>query len=163
MPATRQLLFRSRLVNVVRLIAFKNFRLRDAILFVVCAVLAGITGCGNDRQMVPVTGRVTFGGREWPMAGSIGFTPNSLADGVVARAGSANFGKDGNFVVGSYKPGDGLLPGVYRVKISCVDPSDFTKSPQELDIVPQDFQVDDLVVEAGMGPIELSYDVPKKK
>jgi hypothetical protein len=144
------------------LIAFENIRLPDARWFVVCIALVGMAGCGNDKPMIPVTGRVTYGGGEWPMAGTIGFTPLSLADGVTARAGSANFGKDGSFVVGSYKPRDGLLPGVYHLKVSCVDPSDFTKSPAELDIVPKGFHVDDLVVEAGMDPIVLNFDVPKK-
>jgi hypothetical protein len=147
----------------MRLIVFKNISPREAVPLVVCAVLVGLTGCGNDKQMVPVTGRVTYGGGEWPQAGSIGFSPTSSTDGVLARAGSAGFGKDGKFTVGSYKPGDGLLPGIYRVKVSSVDSSDFTKSPEELDIVPKDFKVDDLVVEAGMDPIVLNFDVPKKE
>jgi hypothetical protein len=148
---------------VIRLTVINDFSLRVACLALVGTALLGVAGCGNDRPMVPVSGRVTYDGGEWPMAGTIGFTPSSSADGKEARAGSGNFGKDGSFVVGSYKPGDGLLPGVYRVKVSCVDPSDFTKSVAELDIVPKDFHVEDLVVEAGMDPIELNLDVPKKE
>lgn len=139
------------------------FNLRVASLVLVGAALLGVIGCGNERPMVPVSGTVTFGGGEWPQAGTIGFTPVSSTDGVLTRAGSASFAKDGKFVVGSYKPGDGLMPGVYRVKVSSVDPSDFTKSPEELNIVPKDFQPDDLVVEAGMDPIVLNFDVPKKE
>lgn len=112
--------------------------------------------------MVPVSGQVTYGGGEWPMSGTIGFGPTPSEDGSLTRPGSATFGKDGKFVVGSYQPGDGLLPGVYHVTVSCVDPLDFTKPPSELDIVPKDFHVDDLVVEAGMDPIVLNFDVPKK-
>ena len=131
-------------------------------------LLAGIAlmasvGCGNDKQLVPVSGRVTYGGGEWPMAGNISFAPGPSTDGAPIRPGSARFDKEGTFVVGSYKPEDGLMPGVYSVNVSCVDPSDFTKTPEELDIVPQDYRPEELVVEAGMDPIVLSYDVPKKE
>jgi hypothetical protein len=148
---------------VIRFTVFNHFNLRVTGLILASATLVGVTGCGNERSMVPVSGKVTYGGGEWPQAGTIGFTPASAGDGSISRAGSANFGKDGSFVVGSYKPRDGLLPGVYRVKVSSVDPSNFTKSVAELDIVPKDFHVDDLVVEAGSGPIELNLDVPKKE
>jgi hypothetical protein len=142
---------------------FKKFNSQVVGLVLVGAALLGVAGCGSDRPMVPVSGQVTYAGGEWPMAGTIGFTPTSSPTGTLSRAGSGNFGKDGSFEVGSYKSGDGLMPGVYRVKVSCVDPSDFTKSVAELDIVPKDFHVDDLVVEAGMDPIELNFDVPKKE
>jgi hypothetical protein len=148
---------------VIRLTVINDISLHAACLALVVAALLGVAGCGNERSMVPVSGKVTYGGGEWPQAGTIGFTPTSAGDGSISRAGSANFGKDGSFVVGSYKPRDGLLPGVYRVKVSSVDPSNFTKSVAELDIVPKDFQVDDLVVEAGSDPIELNLDVPKKE
>jgi hypothetical protein len=97
------------------------------------------------------------------MAGTISFTPTRAADGSMTRPGSGKFGKDGNFVVGSYTPGDGLLPGVYKVNVSCVDPSDFTKTTEELNLVPKTFKPEDLVVEAGSHPIELNLDVPKKE
>ncbi|MCA9261920.1 MAG: hypothetical protein KDA61_22035, partial [Planctomycetales bacterium] len=79
-----------------------------------------------------------------------------------ARPGSARFDVDGNFAVGSFQPGDGLLPGVYRVSVTCIDPLDFSKPREELDFVPSDFSVPELVVEKGMAPIVLNFDVPMK-
>jgi hypothetical protein len=110
-----------------------------------------------------VSGRVTYAGGEWPIQGTITFGPKKTEDGKIPRLGSANFDKEGNFVVGSYQPGDGLMPGTYKVTVSCISSSDPSKTVEELDLVPQTFKPDDLVVEAGSGPIELNLDVPKKE
>ena len=79
-----------------------------------------------------------------------------------ARPGSGRFGEDGTFVVGSYQPGDGLLPGAYHVSVSCIDPNDASKPPAELELVPADFKTNNLVVESGQDAIELNLDVPRK-
>jgi hypothetical protein len=130
---------------------------------VLLAFFAIVSGCGSERPLVPVSGRATYGGGEWPMSGNINFTPASSSEGSPVRPGSASFDKDGKFVVGSFQPEDGLMPGVYHVSISCLDPLDFSTPREELDFVPQDFKTEELVVEAGMDPIELNFDVPKKQ
>lgn len=125
---------------------------------------AAAAGCGgNDKPLVPVAGRVTYGGGAWPFPGYVTFSPFESSASTPARPGSGPFKTDGKFVVGSYLPGDGLMPGRYHVSVSCIDPNDASKSPQDLERVPADFTTEPLVVEAGQDAIELNFDVPKKK
>jgi hypothetical protein len=126
-------------------------------------VLVLLAGCGgNDKPLVPVSGRITYGGGNWPMPGNITFAPLESAGDLPARPGSGRFEEDGSFVAGSYKPGDGLMPGKYHIGISCFDPND-TRPPDKASYVPMDFTTDVLVVERGQDAIELNIDVPKKK
>jgi hypothetical protein len=125
---------------------------------------AAVAGCGGDgKPLVPVSGRVTYGGGEWPFPGYITFSPIESSASMPARPGSGPFKTNGKYVVGSYQPGDGLMPGRYHVSVSCIEPNDTSKPPNELELVPADFTTEDLVVEAGQGAIELNIDVPKKK
>ena len=95
------------------------------------------------------------------MAGAITFTPVSSPGSTPARPGGARFGPDGKFVVGSYKPDDGLMPGRYAVSVSCFDTN--TQKPRdEAEYVPRDFRAEELVIEKGQGAVELNFDVPKK-
>lgn len=138
---------------------------RIGLKLLACLLLMALAGCGDGKQLVPVSGKLTYGGDEWPIPGNITFTPLSEFSAGregVHRPGSARFGTDGKYVVGSFAQGDGLMPGTYHVSISCIDPLDFSKPREELEFVPKDFKIDDLVVEAGMDPIVLNYDVPKK-
>jgi hypothetical protein len=126
--------------------------------------VTAFVGCGaSDKPLVQVTGRVTYGGGSWPFPGYITFSPIESAASMPARPGSGPFKTDGKYVVGSYKPGDGLMPGKYHVSVSCIDPNDASKPPSELEFVPANFTTEDLVVEAGQDAIELDIDVPKKK
>lgn len=125
--------------------------------------IAFLTGCGSDKPLVPTSGIATYGGGNWPMPGTITLTPLNVPAGMPSRPGSARFGVDGKFVIGSYKPGDGLMPGSYHVVISCYDPLDTSKPAKELEFVPADFKPDNLVVEVGQDDIVLNYDVPKKQ
>jgi hypothetical protein len=126
--------------------------------------VAAIAGCGtNGKPLVQVTGRVTYGGGEWPFPGYITFSPLESSGSTPARPGSGRFKADGKYVVGSYQPGDGLLPGMYHVSVSCLAPEDAPNPPTDLQYVPPDFTTKELVVEAGQDAIELNVDVPKKK
>jgi hypothetical protein len=137
-----------------------NMRIWVASLSLLCAVAAGCGG--NDKPLVQVTGRVTYGGGDWPFPGYITFSPVDTAASP-ARPGSGPFKQDGKYIVGSYKPADGLLPGTYHVSVSCIDPNDASKAPQDLELVPKDFTTEQLTVSAGQDEIVLNLDVPKKR
>jgi hypothetical protein len=137
----------------------KQFWLASLLLAV-----AAIAGCGaNDKPLVQVTGRVTYGGGAWPFPGYITFSPIDSAGSTPARPGSGPFGVDGKYVVGSYRSGDGLLPGRYHVSVSCLAPENAPNPPHDSQYVPADFTTEELVVEAGQDAIELNLDVPKKE
>ena len=128
----------------------------------IAALFVVVAGCGADKPLVPVAGRVTYAGGDWPMAGYITFTPLESPGSTPARPGSSRFQPDGTFVVGSYKPGDGLMPGRYSISVSCFDVNT-TKPRDEAEYVPKDFRPEELVIEKGQDSVELNFDVPKKK
>jgi hypothetical protein len=115
---------------------------------------------------VPVSGKVTFGHGPCPAAGSIAFAPVATSEGVARRPATATFSTDGKFQATSFKSGDGLLPGRYRVMVSCwtgeptnSDPSSF----ERFNSVPRNYQPQEIVVEPGAKAMELAIDVPLKK
>jgi hypothetical protein len=79
---------------------------------VVLGVLAVLSGCGSDApQIVPVKGVVTYQGK--PVAKlSVAFIP---ADGLLA---TGTTDANGKFELMTNKPGDGAMPGTYKVAVS---------------------------------------------
>lgn len=124
-------------------------------------------GCsGSGLPLVPVSGKVTFNGGPCPKAGTIAFIPASDAGvpGLPHRAGRATYDVDGKFTVTSFKEGDGLLPGRYRVDVECVNGIPSATTPwEQISFVPTDYKPPELVVEEGQSAIEVNYDVPPKK
>jgi hypothetical protein len=129
--------------------------------------IAAHTGCGDSGlSIVPVSGKVTFSGGPCPAAGNVGFTPISVEPGLPHRPGSGQFREDGTFQVTSFKKGDGLVPGRYRVTVMCFSglPDPRSRDPWgDVSYVPKDYQAPELVVEKGGDAIEVMYDVPLKK
>jgi hypothetical protein len=141
-------------------------RLRSSNILASLSVFMLLLGCGgSNNDMVHVTGQLTYGGGEWPAAGIITLTPISTPAGGPSRPGSSNFNVDGEFAIGSYKPGDGLRPGTYNISVSCYDPAKMGqgKRPAEMEFVPADFKHESLVIEPGQDDIVLNIDVPKKQ
>ncbi len=77
------------------------------------------SGCGEDRGLIPVSGRVTLAGEAMPGKGYLRFVPLKVAPGYVRRAGLAHYEADGAYSVKSFEPGDGLFPGEYAVFPFC--------------------------------------------
>lgn len=98
-----------------------------ALFGVILAVVAGLEGCGSGRpKTVPVTGVVTLDGK--PIEGAnVTFYPDTgetagagaqqkKADGP-GRPATGTTDKDGKFTLKTFEPGDGALPGKYKVAI----------------------------------------------
>ncbi len=99
-------------------------RLWPAAILVALASLLVLTGCRpSGEALVPVSGKITYGGGPWPCAGMLFFTPAQSADAVTVRPGWARFAVDGTFHATSFNEGDGLFPGRYRVAVRCWPPS----------------------------------------
>ena len=133
----------------------------------VTAALVGATGCGS-KGLVPVEGRVSFGGKRPPGPGYLYFVPREMSknlkqDRTGSLPGTALFMQDGGFRATTFTDGDGLRPGAYEVRVEC---SAAPKKPLDLkthdvappDIVPKAFQPPDLVVPAS-GPRPVRYDL----
>jgi len=100
-------------------------------------------GCHPDRGTIAVRGRVRFDGGPPPAACAVIFAPLSV-DGRT-RPGSANCAADGSFWAGSYRMGDGLLPGRYRAVVRCLrdfgDENRQAQSHVPAEFVPPEFEV----------------------
>ena len=85
--------------------------------FIAGLALLGITGCGNPNGTVKVSGKVTVDGQTPPGAGTVTFTVVEPADGFPNRPAMAKFDVDGEYTATSFEPGDGLVPGSYKIAV----------------------------------------------
>lgn len=122
-------------------------------------------GCESSGPVtVPVHGKITFDGGPPPAPGNVDFAPEQSADGSPMAAGSAKFDEQGRFSVTTYREGDGLVPGTYRVNIECWREPPTPATMISASYVPAGFESPTLVIEAGTnGPVEVTYDVPLKR
>jgi hypothetical protein len=124
-----------------------------------------LCGCGDKGiGLIPVSGKVTYGGGEWPKAGKIYFTPVQPAEGYPKLGGSADFGTDGSFKVQSSGDKQGLVPGKYRVNLECweVPPSMESATPSSgKSYVPDNWTSPELEIPVGKSSHEVTIDVPK--
>lgn len=136
---------------------------RIAVAAIVCSLLAG---CGDPGMpTTKVAGKITFNGGPPPETGTIAFSlvPGTGMKGLPYRPGSSPFGTDGNFVVNSFGKGDGLLPGTYKVRITCLSGPPSAGPLEMLSYVPLDWTPEDLVITGEEGSVSVAYDVPPKK
>ena len=83
------------------------------VLFAVFAWLVAMaTGCSGGRY--PVTGKVTYADGS-PM--TEGMVICEMRDGEKIVQARGNLESDGSFRLGTENPGDGVLPGKYRVLV----------------------------------------------
>lgn len=131
------------------------------------AVLLAASGCGDSGPgLIPVTGKVTYGGGAWPKSGHINFSAVEPAAGYPTLNGTAELAADGTFTVKSSGDKFGLVPGKYAVSIECwevmpnmeMNPPDFGKS-----YIPADFKAPEVEIAVGEAKKEVSFDVPQAK
>jgi hypothetical protein len=141
-------------------------RYRSAMIVV---VLASLAGCGKHTvPTVPVTGRITYAGGQWPKPGILYFTPSEAFDDLPCRPGTASFGADGKFRATAFANRDGLIPGSYRLHVECWEypPSMDPKAPAAKSYIPSTFQATsqngfEVRVDPDKDGVELDLDVPK--
>lgn len=80
-----------------------------------------VIGCGNPHGTVKVSGTVTVNGAPPPGPGTVTFTTVTAASGFPTRPAMAKFDTDGEYTTTSYEPGDGLIPGTYKVAVECYE------------------------------------------
>lgn len=131
---------------------------RCVVLLLLTMVLA--TGCGPKRpDMIPVSGKITFGGAAPPGEGAIYFAPLEVAGGGARRPGRAMFDESGNYQVTSFEDADGLVPGTYRVRVECWKSVPTMDKPGE-SYVPADFAPGELNISADSSSVTHNIDVP---
>lgn len=147
----------------------KPFHTRGCSLLLGLAVVA--TGCGESRGLVPVRGKVTFGGDKPFQSGVLIFSPTDMPatvkdTGRDPRPGQAAFESDGDFAATTFRVADGLRPGTYDVTVICTSaPHDETAGIAEVvNHVPASFSAPRLVVPAdARSVVQYNVDVPAKR
>lgn len=141
-------------------------RSRCCLLLALAPWLA-LLGCGSDRpQTVPVSGRVTLGGKAPPTGGTLWFTPDQAAPGFPMRPGTGDFAADGAYQTKTFVAGDGLLPGRYLVRVDCwKTPPNMEGKPTQ-SYLPAKYQNPstsglELDVKPDSAPITFDVEVPK--
>ena len=139
------------------------------VAIVAFSLSALLPGCGSGGpERVPVRGRITFNGGEWPAPGSLYFVPIAPANGYPQKPGSAPFDVDGKFIAETLQSGDGLVPGRYQVGVNCwAEPYRMGGPPRKShvpveyrDAATSGFEVD--IDALANVDIVLNFDVPSK-
>jgi hypothetical protein len=121
--------------------------------------LLPLSGC-NTSGLYPVHGKVTF-----PDGSPLddGMVICELQDGEVRTTARANLRKDGSFELGTYKPGDGALPGKYRVQILAreLSPEYLETNPPIIDLKYEKFATSGLTLEVLPQSNEVNFAVTK--
>src|SRR5688500_4539913 len=88
-----------------------------------CGILLCVLLAGCDSGMprtIPVTGKVLFDGDPPPATGTVYFTVPADAAGSMTPA-TGDFDATGVFRAKTFKPGDGLLPGRFKLRLECYE------------------------------------------
>ena len=139
-------------------------------MWVVAAAAVIQAGCGgNPYDTVPVSGRVTFDGREPAAECELYFVPSMAQEAQPQRfrprPAVALSSLDGAFVVSSFKEGDGLLPGTYEVRVECwktrpKESEDGKPAVKGVSHVPAGFTPPTLTVDPAQAAIRYDLEVP---
>lgn len=112
-----------------------------AVAWIFLAAFVCLAGCGGDMpKTVGVTGSVTFDGQKPPGPGIVYFLPQSAAEGFPLRPGTADFDATGAYKTTTFEPGDGLMPGKYKIYIECWETAPNMEGKPVKSFVPKKFQ-----------------------
>jgi hypothetical protein len=76
-----------------------------------------MVGCGRGVSYVPVTGTVKYSDGSVPKGDIATITFQPAAAGPETKGASGTINKDGTYSIHTVTPGDGALPGEYKVTV----------------------------------------------
>lgn len=131
-----------------------------------CLAILVLPGCGsNGPEIVPAEGRISYNGGAWPAEGIIYCNPVESPPGVPKRPCSGFFDTDGKLTFKTFKKGDGLIPGTYKVSVECwkVPPLSASEQPSQ-SYVPIKYQSGmtsgfDIKIEPKQKMVQVNFDV----
>ena len=127
---------------------------RSIFLFIVLI----LSGC-SDSPVVPVSGTLNFVDREIPEVCRLSFIPKATEGAI--RPSGGTMAPDGSYRLPPFKGVEGLLPGVYSVRVNYFDLKKNGNPDREGDWKEFTFEGEELVVEAGSRGI--THDIEVKK
>jgi hypothetical protein len=133
------------------------------------AFIPWVLGCTKSNlDIVPVRGRVTYGGGDWPAGGNLYFQPKEAASqNLPLRPGLASFATDGKFVVKTGQR-NGLVPGTYGLRVESweVAPTMSTPGSGKSWVASEFLQGPtpnyEVVVPIDSQGVDLTIDIPKR-
>jgi hypothetical protein len=97
----------------------RSMRYCPMLYLIASLALLPVTGCGPDDgigKRYPASGTVRYQGKPVPR-GTLTFTPETTE----GRPAAGDLDTDGTYTATTATPGDGMLPGKYRVSVNAVD------------------------------------------
>lgn len=98
----------------------RRWRLRRLSLSVCMLLMTSLIGCNRTAapDTVPVSGTVTYNGQP-VTSGTVAFQPAEIrgGEGEIQRPAVGVIGSDGRYALSTFEPGDGVVPGDYRVAV----------------------------------------------
>jgi hypothetical protein len=125
-----------------------------------------VAGCGGDKGLVQVKGQVVYADGKDPSVlakGMVFFDPAD-PDAEIKVSARGRISDDGSFVMYTYKDGDGVHPGSYKVRVKppqIMVPRDQDPPPELLDPKYRSFETTDIQLEV-TGPMT-DYTVTVKR
>jgi hypothetical protein len=96
------------------------------------ALMLFASGCGKPKyEIVRVQGTVTYQGQPLEQ-GDISFIPVQVEGDGLRRMAVSAINEQGEYVLNSFKPGDGVIPGEYKVMIVSRDKASSEASDAEI-------------------------------
>jgi hypothetical protein len=130
-------------------------------LCLLATALCLLSGCGDPGiPRVPVKGKITFGGGDWPKPATLNFVALQAAEGMPNLPASVVVQGDGSFKVD-------LVPGNYVVNIECWEVEMSPDNPNSgKSFIPPRFRTgsDRPKVDVPLGskgPIEVNWNIEK--
>jgi hypothetical protein len=128
--------------------------------FLGCLILLSCLGCGDKLPAtVPVRGKITFAGQAPPKPVLLTFVCLTTESSEIKQNGTAQTQADGSFVVTTFRPGDGLIPGKYRVNLECWQEQPTMDRPSGKSHVPASFKATELEVSSSQSNVSFDLDV----
>jgi hypothetical protein len=134
------------------------------------AAMVAVAGCGSGVKTVPVTGAVTFSGKQPPHPCLLNFVPLGVElsggggqagiEGPVSGVGECN--ATGEYSAKCLRDRIGLMPGRYEVIVSCYLPNKDAATPP-VSVINAGFKAPELVVPADARSVRYDLDVPVTK
>jgi len=125
-------------------------------------------GCGPDGpKTITVRGKVTLDKGKVHGPGFIYFNTDGTGKETTSRPGTAEFDAEGNYEAKTFKPGDGLLPGKYVLRVDCYKTAPNMEGKPVVSHIPAKYQDAaksglELDVSSSSGPIAFDIDLSSK-
>ncbi len=129
-------------------------------------LLCGLNGCSQgEYPLVELSGTVTFDGGECPAAGNVTLQPLEVSGELPKRPSSGRFGVDGHYTVNTFSDSKGVLPGRYKLEVTCFAGAPDPNKPDpwgDVNYIAEEYEPTEITIEADSRHMIYDIDVPRR-